>query len=144
MSNLNKRFPRYSQLLKLYPASYRKDYGEQMLQTLADMLDDSNSRKDRLSIWLRTSFDLPLSAARQQLILTGDVISHETPDYVKRNSLVGALLLVPFVLALTANALDKVFYNQTLYHSWLWRKPAASLWAIWLPRVATVGALVTL
>jgi hypothetical protein len=37
MGNLKKRFPLYSKVLRLYPYRYQKEYGEQILQTTADI-----------------------------------------------------------------------------------------------------------
>ncbi len=103
MSRLPSRFPVYSRLLKLYPAAYRRRYGQQMLQTLADMLDDKNSR--RLQVWLRTAFDLPLSLVKQNAVYLGGIMAHQTPHYVKRNATFGALLLVPFFVVIISNIL---------------------------------------
>lgn len=104
MDRLRSRFPIYSRLLRLYPVAYQRQYGEEMLQTLADMLDDPEHSK--AATWLRTSFDLPLSVSKQQLIYTGAAMTHDNPNYLKRNTLLSALLLAPFSLALIVSALD--------------------------------------
>lgn len=143
MSELKTRFPRYSKLLKLYPASYRMQYSEQMLQTLADMLDDAQGTRQKVTVWTRTVLDLPVSLSKQQLIYAGEIMAHETPGYVKHNSMLGALLLVPFVLALLANGSDKVLHNNTLYHSWLWSLPVLTIWVLVLPSLAALLSLTT-
>lgn len=143
MSELSKRFPRYSKLLRLYPGVYRAQYGEQMLQTLADMLDDAPGKKQKLTIWARTSLDLALSLGKQQLSYAGAVMTSETPNYVKRNALAGAMLLVPFVLVLLANATDKVLHNHTLYNSWLWSQTVLTIWVLVLPALALLLSFVT-
>lgn len=112
--DLNKRFPRYSKLLYLYPATYRKQYSEQMLQTLADMLDDAPARKT--TIWARTVLDLPLSALHQQLSYTGAVMKSDTPKYVKSSALIGAILLLPFFVLLAAHSLDSGIQNSFYWH----------------------------
>lgn len=142
MNNLQKRFPRYSWLLKLYPTGYRQAYGEQMLQTLADMLDDSE--RSHASVWAHLALDFPLSVVKQQLTFTGETMAHEMPDYVKRNALVSAVLLLPFLLALLANGFDKVINGRNLYHSWLWHMPVLSIWVLWLPLLAAVIAVTSL
>lgn len=144
MNNLNKRFPRYSKLLKAYPKPYREQYGHQMLQTLADMLDDTLSQNRRLAVWVRTAADLPVSVARQQLNYAGGIMAHEMPNYVKRNALASTVLLVPFILALIANGADKVINNRTLYNSWLWHMPVLAIWVLWLPLAAAMIALASL
>jgi hypothetical protein len=138
MKNLTKRFPRYSKLLHLYPISYRKQYGEQMLQTLADMLDNSSSSA-RAGIWLRTAIDTPLSIVQQQAILTGRVMAQDMPRYVKRNSLVAALFLLPFFSILTINSL----VPERLYHSRLWQANILFAWIVAMPAAALVLSGVT-
>lgn len=67
----------------------------------------------------------------------------ETPSYIKLNSVFAALLLVPFFAALSANALDKLIHNHTLFNSWLWRMPALGIWVLRLPELALLLAVVT-
>ncbi len=143
MDNLAKRFPLYSRLIRLYPRAYRREYGEQMLQTLADMLDNAENGRDRVVIWLRAIIDLPLSITQQQVITAGGIMTHETPRYSKQGSLAGAVLLLPFFSALAANGLNKVFYNHDLFHSWLWSDPILLVWVILLPSLALIVSGVT-
>lgn len=112
--DLNKRFPKYSKLLYLYPTAYRKRYSEQMLQTLADMLDDTPSHK--AAVWTRTMLDLLLSALQQQLSYTGAAMTKETPNYVKNSALIGGILLLPFFVLVIAHSLDSSLQNSTWWH----------------------------
>lgn len=144
MAELKKRFPVYARLLRLYPPAYRAAYGTQMLQTLADMLDDSPGATRHAAIWCRLAVDFPASVAQQQIHYVGGIMAHETPRYIKRNALVGAVLLVPFMLALLANSLDTLTHGQQLYNSWLWRTPVLALWVLWLPLAAAVLTLLSL
>lgn len=132
------RFPRYERLLGLYPKAYRERYGRQMLQTLADMLDDAQTRRQRLLVWMKVAADLPASVTKTQLQYSGGVMHDETPAYIKRTGLLTAGLLLPFFLALAANGLDKVINNHTLFNSWLWHMPALGIWVLWLPATALV------
>ncbi len=141
MSELEKRFPIYSKLLKLYPKSYRKQYEQQLLQTTADMLDDAPSNAAKLAGWTHIAIDLPLSVTKQQLQYVGGIYMNETPRYIKRNSIIAGALLLPFIAALIANGLDKVINNHTLYNSWLWRTPILSLWVLRLPEIALLLAV---
>lgn len=136
MNDLRKRFPIYSILLNLYPKSYRAHFGEQILQTMADMLDNSPSNLARLAIWFHAVAELPINVAKQQAGLIGGIYIKETPSYLKINSLISGLLLIPFIAALIANSLDKVLNNHTLYGSWLWHRPTISLWVLYLPIAA--------
>lgn len=135
------RFPRYHRWLCIYPAAYRRKYGAQMVQTLADMLDGADSRRARIKIWLRVAADLPLSAAKAQIADTAGDMSSETPSFIKRTGLLIAALLLPFFAALAANGLSQTFEHHPLYHSWLWRMPVLDLWVMWLPGTALVLGL---
>jgi hypothetical protein len=136
MSDLEKRFPIYSKVIKLYPLAYRKRFGDEVMQTTADLLDEVPSLPGRLAIWAHLAVDIPLTIAKQQLHYAGGIIHTETPRYIKRNSLFSGILLIPFFTALLANGLDKVINGQTLYRSWLWRMPFLGLWVLWLPEIA--------
>ena len=124
------RFPRYRQLLRLYPKAYRDRYGEQHLQALADMLDDQPTSGGRAGVWLKISFDFPVSLAHQTIAL------NDTPQYLRLTGLISGLLLIPFLAALTANAFDQAVNHQTLYHSWVWSLPVLRLWVLILPMIA--------
>jgi hypothetical protein len=138
VDSLKRRFPRYSKLLALYPAGYRKEYGEQMLQTLADMLDDPNHGKT--AVWARTASDFPLSVIRQQLSYSGEAMTHTMPLYIKRNALLGAWLVAPFFLFVLLNGL----MHDRLRHSWVWHTDALFVWLIVLPSLAATLNLVAL
>lgn len=144
MGKLGKRFPRYSKLLMLYPKNYRELYGDQMLQTLADMLDNSSSESERLTLWMKLAIDLPVSLTAQNINYFGGIIMHDSPKFVRRNGIIGGILLLPFFLALAANGLNKVVYNQNLFHSWLWSTTALLIWVIWLPLSAAILGLASL
>ncbi|HSW79845.1 MAG TPA: hypothetical protein VLG47_03645 [Candidatus Saccharimonadales bacterium] len=144
MGNLNARFPRYSKFLRLYPKKYRDAYGSQMLQTLADMLDNSSSTTERLQIWTRLAIDFPITVAGQNVHYLGGIMTHETPKYVWRNGLIGGAMLIPFFAALTANSIDELAFNHTLFNSWLWSMPILAIWVLWLPFAAALLCLTSL
>lgn len=114
MERLKARFPIYSRLLCLYPKSHQHEYGEEMLQTLADMLDDPGQHK--AAVWLRTALDYPISVSKQQLLCTGQIITNDIPKYVKRNTLLGSILLVPFPIAVAAHNLSNS--TRVIEHRW--------------------------
>jgi hypothetical protein len=136
MARLEKRFPRYSTLLKLYPANYQKQYREQMLLTLADMLDDKQNNKT--SIWLRTTLDFPFSVTKQNVLFIGGIMAHETPNYVKRNALIGALLILPFFIFVIANSLTN--HGLVISNS---MKQLFLFLIVGLPAIALVLTIVT-
>lgn len=138
MAHLSKRFPRYSKLLHLYPAGYRKQYGEQMLQTLADMLDDSE--RSRSEVWSRLILDFPFSVIKQQLSYTGEAMTNTTPVYIKRTAVLGAWLVAPFFVFVILNSL----MHNRLHQSWAWHSDALFIWLVLLPSLAAIfnlGAL---
>jgi hypothetical protein len=143
MKDLNKRFPVYSKFLKLYPVAYRKRYEQEMLQTTADMLDDAPSRSTKIAIWSKLAIDLPVNVSKQQLQYAGGIMHNSIPNYVKRNSLISAALLLPFFGAIAANGIDKLINNSNLYHSWLWHNPTIMLWVFYLPILAFLISFVS-
>lgn len=143
MGRLTDRFPIYSRLLWLYPQPYRRAYDEQMLQTLADMIDNEPTQTGRIRIYAHAMIDLPMSLLNQQTQYIGGIMVNETPRYIKRNALIAGSLLVPFFGALIANALSKLIGGQTLYSSWLWQTPVLAIWVLWLPALASLIAAIT-
>jgi hypothetical protein len=141
MSNIKSRYPIYATLLKLYPATYRKRYEQEILQTTTDMLEEAPDRLARVSVWAHIAFDLSLNIMRQQASYTGSVLANETPRYLKRSSVLAATLLLPFIAVIMANVLSKATTGQDLYRSWLWSFTALSIWVLYLPEAALLVVL---
>ncbi len=59
--------PFYRAVLKLYPKAHRQEYGEQMVQTLDDLLSERQGAFERLGIWLRVAFELPHNLAEEHI-----------------------------------------------------------------------------
>lgn len=127
----------------LYPKSYRQKYEEEILLTTADMLDNSKDTKTRLVLWSQLAFDLPVNVVRQNLEYIGSGMQRDMPSYIKRNSLISGLLLLPFFGAITANMLDRLLNHANFNNSWLWHRPALILWVFYLPAVAFLISLVS-
>ena len=138
MKDVRDRFPIYSKLLKLYPKNYRERYEEEILLTTSDMLENSKTFSEKVAIWSSLALDLPLNIARQNFNYIGGTMHNNMPNYVKRNSLISALLLLPFFIAIAANGIDKLLNNSNLYNSWLWHNPAIILWVFYLPALAFI------
>lgn len=117
MGKLEKRFPIYSRLLKLYPNPYQKQYKRQTLQTLEDMLSDTPNLISRISIWARAAVDFPISVTKQQLQYASGIMREETPSYVKRNAAIGGLLLAPFFISVLSGILQNQLFMSS--HSWI-------------------------
>jgi len=137
MDHLIKRFPHYSKLLRLYPVAYQKEYGEQMLQTLADMLDDPHEKP--AAVWARTVLDYPISIMYQQLSYTEANMQHN-PQYIKRTAVLGAWLVAPFFLFVVVNGTN----NHWLEHSMLWHTNFLLTWLVLLPSIAVILNLAAL
>lgn len=69
------RFPIYSKLLKLYPKQYRDRFGDEILQTTADMLDAADTKRERYNIWIRVAVDTFVYGVYQQFKNIGELVS---------------------------------------------------------------------
>jgi hypothetical protein len=65
-------YPVYRLFLRLYPRTYRQEYGDQMVQTLQDMLDNCETPQSRALVWLRVSLEMPLSALQENISNGGE------------------------------------------------------------------------
>ncbi len=93
------RFKVYAKLLYLYPSGYRKQYGEQLLQTVADMVDDAPSTYERFIVWLRIGLDLPVTACKEHFQIIGDFMYAKNNHQINRNTFIsGVLILLPVIL----------------------------------------------
>ena len=61
------KYPAYRALLWLYPKAHREEFGEQMLQTLDDMLSDHTEASERIAVWLRIGRELPLNIVEEHI-----------------------------------------------------------------------------
>jgi len=94
-----RRFKIYAKLLYLYPPNYRRQYGQQLLQTIADMVDDAPSAGARFAVWLRISFDLPITICKEHFLTIGENMYTKQNLHTNRNAVIGgALLLLPVAL----------------------------------------------
>lgn len=87
----------YRIFLRLYPASFRREYGEQMCSVFEDRRRATRGRLAVLAMWLDTSIELPLSAAqvhwdilRQDLRYTARTLAR-TPGFTLTAIIVTAL-----------------------------------------------------
>jgi hypothetical protein len=136
MGKLDKRFKLYSKFIGLYPAPYRQRYRSEMLQTLADMLDDPDNSK--AAVWLRAILDLPLSLTKQNLMFVGGIMRNQTPHYVKRNSLLSTLLILPFFVIV----FSRVLQNSHLSNNEPW-KSSLYITLVFLPSAAFLLSVYT-
>jgi hypothetical protein len=140
LGGLGPRFPVYGWLMRLYPRPYREQYGEQMLLTLADMLDESSSSVDQLRIWGRTALDLPISLTYQHLSFTRQILRYETPTFVRRSSCISAALFAPFIIIATINDMAAHWF----YRTWLWSMDVLFMWIVALPVLGLLSSVIAL
>jgi len=133
IEKLSRRFPVYSRVLRLYPVPYRERYTEQMLQTTADMLDGVPDNL-RLRLWVHIVLELPGSIVHQRLIYATQALMHETPTYVRRNTMVSALLMVPFCAIAVINDMT----GHSLYQTWFWSYSVLLTWILLLPALSLI------
>jgi hypothetical protein len=69
-------------LLKLYPAPYRREYGQAMTQCFRDQLRTADTAGKRLRLWLRTLADLVQSVPARYLevLYQSDLARHGTSN----------------------------------------------------------------
>lgn len=140
MKDLASRFPIYRKALKLYPLAYQEKYSEQMLQTLADMLDNAPSDLHKLAIWTRAIMDLPISITHQQLHYAGESHVRGTPRFVRRSAIASALMFLPFFVIVIVN--DATAHG--LYDTWLWSLDVFWAWIVILPAMGLLLSATTL
>jgi hypothetical protein len=86
------QFRLYRFLLRLYPKSFRQKYGDQMIQTLSDMLEDQPDQSSRFLVWLRVSSELPFSIVQQNITNLGENPVHKLA-FVTNKKLMGIFIV---------------------------------------------------
>lgn len=137
MGQLKRDRPLVRGWLRLFPAEYRRRYGDETLQTLADMLNEAGTPAARRSVWVRVTRDLVTFLPREYAKQLGDIMTNETPTYVQRAQLISLILLAPFVVIVLINS----WANHALDNGWLWHVPVLATWLIVMPGLAVVLAL---
>jgi len=59
--------------MRLYPKQHRQAYGQQMVQTLDDILSDQDTSFGRFAVWLKVSVELPINAVEENLSSIGEI-----------------------------------------------------------------------
>lgn len=129
-------------LVRLYPKSYRDEYGDEIEQAAQDMIAGAPNALARWAVYVRLLTDLPRSAAVAQLQVAGETVG-TSPRYIKRSSLIALALVAPFFAAIAAQALDHAATGRDLSNSWLWSTPILTTWVLVLPAVAFLVSLVS-
>jgi hypothetical protein len=143
----------YERLLWLYPASFRREYGHDMVQVFCDRLHDELRRRRRAAsarVWLHTLRDLAVSVPKQQV--EAFMFQQQTTPLqiagvavigllaVAAASLVGPFAVIPFLavagwLHYQERRAQIVRPRRSTWQRWVMR--GIGLLAItWLPAVA--------
>lgn len=93
MSRQHEKYRIYRALLRLYPKSHREIYGEQIVQTLDDILSDQGRARGRLAVWLRVACELPVNIIEENLNNKGDIGMRIT-KINNRQLVYGALIIL--------------------------------------------------
>ena len=136
----------YRRLLWLYPASFRRDYGQAMVQVFCDRLRDEAHHRPRaaaMRAWLHTLRDLALSVPKQRI----EAVMSEQQTTVRLLTLIVALSLsitaitfigIPAVVLLAAVPAWLAYQHR---RGRLLRLPGQSNWYRWVLSGVTVLAL---
>lgn len=101
---MHKRLAIYRAALHLYPKRYRQQYGEQMVQTVADMLDDKHGTAEKGMVWLRIYCELPLSIIRENISVIGDSTMHKLSLMSNKRLVFGLAAILLVVMFFTVPA----------------------------------------
>jgi len=110
----------YDTLLYVYPEDYSSQYGRQMNQTFRDLYREAKAKdgsKGVFSLWLGVLGDLLISAVEEHLysIKHDGLKKHLVRNlHINRYGVLGALLLVPFLIMFTISALVTLFSPASL------------------------------
>src|SRR5581483_478735 len=103
----------YRVLLKLYPRTYREEYEEEMLDTLASMFNEARNRSERIRLATRVVKDYCISLIRQNFYATESSFN-DAPPHVKRQLSIGFGLMLPFLAAFMYNFVSLSFRHVVL------------------------------
>jgi len=84
----------YRALLRLYPRAHRREYGEQMTQTLDDMLSEKHSSSERAAVWLRVGRELPLNIIEEHIHNLEEIHMSRILKINKRTSVIVSVVIV--------------------------------------------------
>ena len=100
MRKQKKSFPLYRLFLHLYPKSYRKQYGEQMLQTLQDMVDDQTTFEERALLWLRVMLEMPVSIIQENVTAVTEKATNRLTSTSNKGLKIGVDTIVLVAIAI--------------------------------------------
>lgn len=96
MSKQHEKYKLYQTLLHLYPKQHREAYGQQMVQTLDDILSDQHSSFGRFAVWLKVGVELPINAFEENISGIGEISVNKLTKITAKQYMYGtyAILLI--------------------------------------------------
>ena len=92
--------------LHLYPKQHRYAYGQQMVQTLDDMLSEQDTRLGRFIIWLKVGIELPINALEENLSNIGEISVNKLTKITTKQYMyaIGGIVIVGSLTLLTVSS----------------------------------------
>ena len=66
-------------------------------------------------------------------------MSKDTPNYIKRSGIISSILILPFFIFLTLDAIT----SHSLYNSWFWQPIVIATWLVFMPAAALLISAIT-
>jgi hypothetical protein len=126
----------YRKLLILYPASYRHEYEEEMIDTIQIMLADANTASDQWNLLWRACKEYIISLTQQNILAFENTASN-TPDYVRRSSEFSTSLMLPFFIICSYNWLNQYILHHAIPYG-EWESKTWIIYCIILPILAGI------
>lgn len=84
----------YRALLKLFPSSFRAEYGGEMQKVFTNELRDAGGVAGRIGVWLRAFVDVPMNAARVHVDMLRQDLRYAGRGFVRMPALFAAVVVV--------------------------------------------------
>lgn len=149
----------FTAFLLLYPESYRRKYGQEMLLVFQDMFLEEQSKKGYVGIefWFQQSADAMQSIVTQHLSI---IMKNGFKKYLQKTlgmntyNIIASFFLLPIFLVLFIDVISRVVqgdlthYNRPVYtllsHTFFYYTPVLFIWVILFPLVALLLTLFSL
>ena len=132
----------YRLTLQLYPATYRQEYESEMVELFADLLHETRTTRQRVSLLLRTTLETFKWATPE---LTTQLESNVAiaPYFIKLNSCLSIVCIGPFVIACLYH-LHRLYDHDSKPRFLNLLVRTHALYAIALPTIGLVIAISTI
>lgn len=122
MRSRNGSHPLYRMMLHFYPKTYQREYADQMIQTLQDMLDDTETSMDRMAVWARVIAETPVSVLQENINTIGENSMKKLTSISNKHLAVGgiavAIIIVVGLFSLKSEAIvsrtANIIYGKSL------------------------------